>query len=78
MGRLAALALAILWLWVGVSVYREGFDQAFGGLFARFSGHLEAPADRSTPDRPLDAFQRAWNKSEDRVNRQLEQPAAAE
>ncbi len=78
MGRLAALALALLGVWALHRVYREGTERAFGGLLARFSSHLEAPAEREAPDRALDGFQRAWNESEDRVERQLEVPAAAE
>jgi hypothetical protein len=78
MGRLAALLLAILCVWAGVRLYREGADRAFGGVFARFGARLEAPARRETPDRAVDGFQRAWNKSETRVDRQLGAPAAAE
>jgi hypothetical protein len=78
MGRLAALILVILCIGAGVHVYREGADQAFGGLLSRFSSRFQAPANREAPDRPLDGFQRAWNKSEDRVDDQLEQPAARE
>jgi hypothetical protein len=78
MGRLAGLVLVILGIGAAVQVYREGADQAFGGVLGRFSTRFQAPADRETLDRPLDGFQRAWNKSEDRVDQQLERPAARE
>jgi hypothetical protein len=78
MGRLAALALAILAIGAGVHVLREGPGRAFGGRLAGLAARFQAPAERESPDRPLDAFQRAWNRSEDRVDHLLEQPAARE
>lgn len=74
MGRLIALILIVLGIWVGVEVYTEGIGGAFGGIFA---STFEAPATRSTPDRAADAFQRAYNSSEERVDRLLE-PSAPE
>ena len=44
----------------------KGIDGAFGGIFA---DAYQAPAERSTPNRAADAFQRAYNKSEERVDR---------
>jgi hypothetical protein len=59
---------------VGVTVYNEGTNHAFGGIFARMSHStaLDAPAQHSTTDRTVDAYQRAWNKSESRVQSQLD------
>lgn len=73
MGKLFAIVLIVIAVWVGLTVYTQGTDQAFGGLFARFSGSsaLDAPATRSTPHRAGDAFQRAYDESEDRVDRAL-------
>jgi hypothetical protein len=75
MGKVIAIALIVIAIWVGLTIYTEGRDQAFGGLFARLldSSRLDAPATRSTPDRALDAFQRAYDKSEDRVERALQE-----
>lgn len=68
MGRIIALAFVVLAIWVGAEIYTKGVGGAFGGLLSS----LDAPADRSTPDRAADAFQRAYNTSEERVDRQLE------
>jgi hypothetical protein len=66
------LAIAIA-TWIGLTLYHEGTDRAFGGLFApRELPSWEPAANRSTSDRPEDAFQRAYNTSEDRVHRALE------
>jgi hypothetical protein len=73
MGKLLAIVLIVIAIWVGLTVYTEGTDQAFGGLFARSSGSstLDAPETRSTPRRVGDAVQRAYDESEDRVDRAL-------
>jgi hypothetical protein len=75
MGRVLGIALFALAVWVGLEFYQHGVDGAFGGLL---SGRLEAPAQRSTPDRATDAFQRAYNKSETRVEQLLDQPGMEE
>jgi len=65
MQRIFGILIIVLAIWAGVEVYTRGMGGAFGGLFG--SG-LEAPATRSTPDRAADAFQRAYDKSEKRVD----------
>jgi hypothetical protein len=72
MARLFGIVLIVLAIWVGVEVYTKGVGGAFGGVLA---GATDAPATRSTPDRALDAFQRAYDKSEQRVDRQLGEDA---
>ena len=64
-GRLAGITFVVLMVWISVTVYDEGIDQAFGGFFTSFVDPtaIEAPADGSAPDRATDAFQRAHNKS---------------
>ncbi len=75
MGKVFGIALIVIGIWVGLEVYTKGVGGAFGGIFANA---YEAPAERSTPDRAADALQRAYNKSEERVDRQLRQPGAQE
>jgi hypothetical protein len=62
----------VLAVWTAVEIYTEGLDGAFGGLFAGYADALEAPAGRASPNRATDAFQRAYNKSESRVDALLE------
>jgi hypothetical protein len=69
MGRLLGLVLMLLAVWAAAEIYTKGVDGAFGGILG---SAFEAPADRSTPDRAQDAFQRAYNTSERRVDRVLE------
>jgi len=71
--RIAGLVFIVVFIWVAVTVYTEGVDRAFGGLFSGFSsGTLDAPANRPTSDRAADAFQRAYDTSTRRVESQLE------
>ncbi len=80
MGRLFSILFIVVAIWAAVEVYTEGVGGAFGGLFSRLPGasSVEAPANRSSPDRAADAFQRAYNKSEERVDRLLREPKPAE
>ena len=75
MGRVFVIALIVVAIWVGVTVFTQGADRAFGGLFAGTLGSptSEATDTRSTPERAGDAFQRAYQESEDRVDRALGQ-----
>lgn len=63
MGKIPAILLLALALWVGFTVYREGPQEAFGGLFAfldlpwygegeRPPGRSEALADRVDEEDP--------------------------
>jgi len=75
MGRIIGMTLIVLAVWAAAEMYSEGLDGAFGGVLA--SGH-EPSSDSSTSDRSADAFQRAYNKSEERVEKLLEQDASAD
>ena len=62
--------------WVGLTVYTQGVDQTFGGVLARLAIPSWEPAARHpNSDRTEDAFQRAWNKSEERAQRALKKEA---
>ena len=82
MSKVLGMLAIVLAIWVGMTVYNEGVDQAFGGIFARF-GASQADESQQSDDRPVTeraagAFQRAWNRSEQRVDDILEDPRAAE
>jgi hypothetical protein len=75
MRRILGTGSIVLLVWVALEVYSNGVGGAFGGLFAgafdrvASSEALQAPAERSTHDRAADAFQRAYDKSTERVDR---------
>ena len=65
--------------WVGLTIYTRGIDQAFGGALApREIPKWEPAANYPVSDRPEDAFQRAWNKSEKQVERALASESGAD
>jgi len=69
-GKLVAVVVFVLAVWVAVEVGQEGVSGAFGGLFAGFAP--AAAEEPSPPRRAAGAVERAWGESTDRVERQLE------
>ncbi len=78
MAKPLGILAILLAIWIGLEVYQEGVDGAFGGAFAFFSStpaaSLEADEEGHRPvtKRAAHAFQRAYDKSEDRVSDALE------
>ena len=73
MGKILAMVLMVIAIWVAVTVYSEGTDRAFGGLFAGSLGSstVDVTETRSTPQRAGEAVQRAFDESQDRFDRAL-------
>ena len=69
MGRIAALCLIVLAIWAAAEIYTKGIDDAFGGMLASADSLQRAG---TTSQRASGAFQRAYNKSESRVDGILE------
>jgi hypothetical protein len=69
MQRVFGILFIVVAIWAGVEIYTKGMEGAFGGLFG--SGR-DAPAHRATHERAADAYQRAYDKSEQRVDDLLE------
>lgn len=87
MRKLFGIIAIVLGIWIGAEVYAEGTDDAFGGLFAWLSpvdpyavdpDEDGSEEDSTAPERAGRAFQRAYNRSERRVDEALDRPAAAE
>jgi hypothetical protein len=68
MGRIFGILFICLAIWVGIEIYFEGTQNAFGGVFASSA----APRDeRTTPQRAGDAVNRAHAASRERLEREL-------
>jgi hypothetical protein len=78
MRKIVAACLLLMATWVGAEIHYKGVDAAFDGFFADATASFQAPADHSASDRSLAAFQRAFDKSEDRVDEMFEQPGGGE
>ena len=76
MGKIFGIAMIVLAIWVGMEVYAEGTDRAFGGLFARLGLSEPAPAGATPSESPLDrvrsSAQRARDAQVDRIERQID------
>ena len=74
MGRIFGIGFFVVLIWVALEVYTEGVGGAFDGLLTRIPGieaSTDAAAPRSTPKRAADAFQRAYDQSEARIDRAM-------
>ena len=70
MGKWVGIAFVVIVTWVGMTVFTEGSDRAFGGLFASHDTST-APAEPAL-DRIRHDAERAREEQEQRVERQLE------
>jgi len=75
MNRLMALCIVVVAIWAAVEIFTKGLDGAFGGLL---TSSEEVQHAETVSRRAAGAFQRAYDKSEGRVDnildRQPEQP----
>jgi hypothetical protein len=55
-------------MWVGLTIYTEGSQQAFGGLFAGAGGPQDAPASR-LEDRMVEKHDRHQDRLQDAIER---------
>jgi uncharacterized membrane protein len=69
MGKLIGLLLLVVGIWVGMEVYTNGTQGAFGGALARFGHDDGAVQDtRSVPQRAGDAARRARDLDAQRLD----------
>ena len=74
MGKAFGILFIVGLLWVGVEIYTEGTEHAFGGAFASVGSEtIRADEDSrlSTPQRAGRAWERAQEQANDRLERQL-------
>ncbi len=78
MAKPLGILLIVIGIWIGLTVYLEGVDEAFGGAFAFFSSTPAASlaedeeGHRPVTKRAAHAFQRAYDRSEGRVEDALD------
>jgi hypothetical protein len=70
MGKIFGILLMGLGIWVGLEIYLEGTQNAFGGAFASHQAAGDAPRDlRSTPQRAGDAVENSLAIEQERRER---------
>lgn len=72
MGRIFGILFIGLGIWVGLEIYLEGTQNAFGGVFASHQVEGEAPRDtRTNPQRAGDSVKSARALEAERRERLL-------
>ncbi len=74
MGKVFAILLIVFALWIGLSIFTEGTDRAFGGLLSRFAPVLAEGQSRDTRaplERVRERAEAARDQQLDRIERQL-------
>ena len=75
MAKIFGLLLIVLGAWVGLELYTEGPNHAFGGAFSSILSSESSGSEEeylSTPQRAGSAVDRAHRENEARVDRMLE------
>jgi hypothetical protein len=72
MGKIFGILLLVVGIWVGLEVYTEGTQNAFGGALAFLGESSDEVQDRRTaPQRAGDSVRSAQHEAEERRNRLL-------
>jgi hypothetical protein len=74
MGKILGILLVVVGIWLGLEVYLNGMQGAFGGALASLEGSADEQAirdPRSVPQRAGDAVERAHAEAEARLERML-------
>ncbi len=74
MGKVFVMLLIVLAVWIGLSIFTEGTDRAFGGLLSRFapaSAEGQARDTRAPLERVRERAEAARQQQLDRIERQL-------
>jgi hypothetical protein len=74
MGKIFGIVFIVAGLWIGMTIYTEGTDRAFGGIFA--SSSSSSPGDSEAASSPLERIEQrgaeARNAQLERIESQLD------
>ncbi len=74
MGKIFGIFLIVFAIWVGMTIYSEGMERAFGGLLVRFvpaTAEARIGETRAPLERVRDRANAARDRGLDRIDRQL-------
>ena len=72
MNRWVGIAFVVIAIWVGMTVFTEGSDRAFGGLLASHDRSAETAPAEPMLDRVRRDAEQARQQQERRIERQLD------
>jgi hypothetical protein len=67
MGKIFGILLIVLAIWVGLTIFNEGTDSAFGGLFAGPRNEAADASGRPLPQRVKENVRQAYQGHEERT-----------
>ena len=67
MGKIFGILLIVIGIWVGLTIYNEGTDAAFGGIFASARSGPGDTSGQPLPRRVEDRVGRAYEAQERRA-----------
>jgi hypothetical protein len=70
MGRAFGILCVVLGLWIGIEIFLEGTQNAFGGIFARHAPEA-ALRERTLPQRAGDSVRDSFARDAERRERSL-------
>jgi len=76
MAKIFGMLLVVVGIWLGLEVYQNGIQGAFGGALASLGGSADEQAvrdPRSVPQRAGDSVEHAHAEAEARLNRMLDE-----
>ena len=69
MGKIYGILLIVVGVWVGMAIFTEGIDNAFGGLFSRLAPSTEARDPRPPMQRIRERVQGVHDARAERIDR---------
>ena len=69
MGKIYGILLIVVGIWVGMTVFTEGVDNAFGGLFSKLGRDPVVTDTRPPTQRIRERVQGSIDESTDRIER---------
>jgi len=67
MGKVFGILLIVVAIWVGLTIFNEGTDAAFGGIFAGSGKDGADPSGRPLPRRVEESVRKAYREQEARI-----------
>ena len=69
MGKIYGIVLIVVGIWVGMTIYTEGLDHAFGGVFTKLGAEPAGRDVRPPTERIRDRVQSATDERTERIER---------
>jgi len=69
MGKVFGILLIVVAMWIGLTIFNEGTDAAFGGLFASREKEVANASGRPLPRRVEEIVRKAYREHDERTER---------